>query len=286
MPRLSEISQITEQLTGHLRSLSGPRDPFLHSSRHLLSQQYIRAQLSRWGEVSSQGFVWRDREYFNWQMTSPGKRLDLAPILVGAHYDTVPGSSGADDNASGLAVLLLLAELLTLLPPRRSVHWVAFDLEEYGLIGSKACAQSWLAQKKPLHLMLSLEMLGYFSSAPQSQQYPLAALSRFYPSTGDFIALIGNGSTLLDLIRLKRHLKQSGAPCEWLPVLNQGRQIPATRRSDHAPFWDAGYPAILVTDTADLRNPHYHSDSDRIETLNLTSMAKVAQGLAAGLRRL
>ncbi len=277
---------ITQQLHSHLQALAGPRDPYLSSGRHWLSQEYIRAQLGRWGDVTAQGFVVQGREYFNWCSATLGTQPERSPILVGAHYDTVPGSPGADDNASGVAVLLALAELMSANPPRRTIHWVAFDLEEYGLVGSTACAQSWQAAGQAIHLMLSLEMLGYFSAQPQSQRYPLDVLSRLYPSTGDFIALIGNGSTLTKMRHLKQHLKQAEAPCQWLPVINKGKQIPATRRSDHAPFWDAGYPAILVTDTADLRNPHYHTASDRTETLDVSIMGKITQGLAAGLRRL
>ena len=277
---------VTQRLHSHLQALTGPRDPYLGSGRHRLSQQYIRAELGRWGDVTAQGFVIQGREHFNWCSVTRGTQPELEPIVVGAHYDTVPGSPGADDNASGVAVLLALAELMSASPPRRTIHWVAFDLEEYGLAGSTACAQSWQTAGQAIHLMLSLEMLGYFSTAPQSQRYPLGALSRLYPSTGDFIALIGNGSTLTKMRHLKKHLKQAGAPCQWLPVINQGKQIPATRRSDHAPFWDAGYPAILVTDTADLRNPHYHTASDRTETLDVPIMEKITQGLAAGLRRL
>lgn len=290
---MQTLAAIAARLNAHLRSLSGPRDPYLSSGRHELAQQYIRTELSQWGEVSRQAFYVQGREYCNWQMTvagqQPGRfpwKAPPSPILVGAHYDTVPGSPGADDNASGVAVLLMLAELLSARPPRRAVHLVAFDLEEYGLVGSTVCAEKWKSQQHPLHLMLSLEMLGYFSSAPQSQQYPLDLLSRVYPSTGDFVALIGNLASVPKMIRIKRSLRRSQMPCQWLPVVNRGQQLPDTRRSDHAPFWDAGYPAVLVTDTAHLRNPHYHSASDRLSTLDLGLMAKVAQGLAESLRRL
>jgi aminopeptidase YwaD len=284
------LSEIAQRLDEHLQAMIGPRDPYFHSGRHRLSQTYICEQLAQWGDVTSQEFSAQggrgERKYFNWQMQTPGTRPNLAPILVGAHYDTVPGSPGADDNASGVAVMLVLAELMSAHPARRSIHWVAFDLEEYGLVGSTTCAQSWLAEQRSLHLMLSLEMLGYFSEAANSQQYPLPALSRLYPNRGDFIALIGNGPTLTKMITLKQCLKRAGAPCQWLPVINRGRQLPETRRSDHAPFWDAGYPAVLVTDTANLRNPHYHSASDCIETLDIPAMARITQGLAAGLYRL
>lgn len=277
-------SEISQRLTHHLQSLSTPRDPYLASGSHQLAQQYIRTELAQWGEVFSQRLESRGGEYFNWQMTLSGQRPKLAPILVGAHYDTVPGSPGADDNASGLAVLLVLAELLAQTKAQRSIHFVAFDLEEYGLVGSTTCARQYRQQGRSLHLMLSLEMLGYFDdTAPQ--QYPLPALSRIYPKTGNFIALVGNEKTLFKMMQLKRQLKRADAPCQWLPVINQGQQIPATRRSDHAPFWDEGYPAVMVTDTADLRNPYYHSAADTLDTLNIKMMTNITQGLASYLRR-
>ena len=275
---------LVAKLTGHLEALSSPRDPYLGAGSHQLAQHYVRSELSQWGEVVGQTLEQSSGQHSNWQTTAVGKQPDLAPILVGAHYDTVPGSAGADDNASGVAVLLVLAELLAKTQPKRSVCFVAFDLEEYGLVGSTACAQRWKAQDKSLHLMLSLEMLGYFSDQPRSQRYPLDVLSRIYPDTGSFIALIGNAEILFKMRTLKRYLVQAGAPCEWLPVVNQGRQIPGTRDSDHAPFWDAGYPAMMVTDTAHLRNPHYHTASDRIETLDIEMMAKITQGLATYLQ--
>ncbi|MEM6449088.1 MAG: M28 family peptidase [Cyanobacteria bacterium P01_D01_bin.105] len=272
-------NEISARLSQHLRLLPGPRDPFLSAGKHTLTQQYLRTELARWGEVTGQSFTVRGQDYRNWQIKIAGTKPSLAPILVGAHYDTVPGSPGADDNASGLAILLLLAELLHQSVPHRSIYLIAFDLEEYGLQGSIACAKQWKAQQKPLHLMISLEMLGYFTCEPNSQRYPLKALSYLYPNEGNFLALVGNATTIAYMRRIKIELKSAGMPCQWLPVLNRGKQIPAVRRSDHAPFWDEGYRAILVTDTAELRNPYYHTSSDRIETLDVEQMSAIAQGL-------
>lgn len=277
---------IAQRLTTHLQNLGGPRDPFLASGAHQLAQQYIRAELGQWGEVTSQGFTVRGHEYFNWQMAIAGLRPQLPPILIGAHYDTVPGSPGADDNASGVAAMLVLAQLFSQNAPNRSVHFVAFDLEEYGLVGSSACAKRWQQEGKALHLMLSLEMLGYFCDEPHSQQYPIDLLGRIYPSAGEFIALVGNAKTTLTMMKMKRHIKRAGAPCQWLPVVDRGKPIPGTRNSDHAPFWDAGYSAIMVTDTAHLRNPHYHRASDKIDTLNIERMAQVTQGIADAISKL
>jgi Zn-dependent M28 family amino/carboxypeptidase len=156
-------------------------------------------------------------------------------------------------------------------------------MEEYGLLGSAAYANSLKALGQPIRLMLSLEMLGYCDRAPNSQQYPSPALEKLYPNSGDFIALIGNLATVPDLLRLRRHLKRAGSACQCLPVPNRGQLLPATRRSDHASFWDCGYRAAMVTDTAFLRNPHYHQSSDRLETLDLSFMTQVCQGLMTGL---
>ncbi|MEM9945295.1 MAG: M28 family peptidase [Cyanobacteria bacterium P01_D01_bin.36] len=276
--------EISQKLTTHLKYLGGPRDPFLGSGSHKLAQQYIRTELAQWGEVTSESFESRGQTYYNWQLEVTGAQPKLAPFLVGAHYDTVPGSPGADDNGSGVAVMLVLAELLSQQQPVRSIHFVAFDLEEYGLVGSNTCAERWKKENKPLHLMLSLEMLGYFCQEPNSQAYPLDLLGSIYPDTGNFIALVGNAKTVPKMRRIKHCLKQADAPCQWLPVVNQGRQIPLTRNSDHSPFWDRGYSAMMVTDTAQLRNPHYHTAADRIETLNIEMMAKITQGLFAYLQ--
>lgn len=277
-------SDLVTRLTNHLEVLAVPRDPYIGAGSHQLAQHYIRSELKQWGALTSQTLNSRSGQYFNWQITITGKQPDLSPFLVGAHYDTVPGSPGADDNASGVATLLALAEWLSKTQPKRSIHLIAFDLEEYGLIGSTACAQRWREQNHPIYLMLSLEMLGYFSAQPGSQQYPLDLLKRIYPDTGNFIALIGNAKTLFKMRELKRHLSKAGAPCEWLPVLNRGQQIPGTRNSDHAPFWDVGYPAVMMTDTAHLRNPHYHRPSDTIPTLDIEMMAKITRGLATYLQ--
>lgn len=270
---------IAERLRAHLSSLPAPRDPYLNAGKHTLTQQYLRTELAKYAEVTQQTFSVRSRTHTNWQIAFSGTKPSLAPILVGAHYDTVPNSPGADDNASGLAALLTLAELLHSSPPRRSIHLVAFDLEEYGLHGSLTCAKQWKASEKPLHLMLSLEMLGYFTNEPDSQRYPLDWLSRIYPSQGNFLALVGNLAAVPRMNRLAKSLGRANAACRWLPVINQGKQIPAVRRSDHAPFWDEGYSAILVTDTAELRSPHYHSPTDTLETLNIEKISAIALGL-------
>lgn len=279
---------LKERLHTHLIQLVRDRDPYLATAGHFFVQQYIRQQLEQWGTVETDEFQVRGKTHQNLILnlpgsTSGGKQKPL--ILIGAHYDAVPGSPGADDNATGVAALLELARAFAAQPARYPVRLVAFDLEEYGLVGSSEYAAQLRQQQLPLRLMISLEMLGYCNSAPGSQRYP-AGLERFYPNRGDFIALVGNLPTIPDLIRLSRSIRKVGVPSEWLPTFNKGLIVPQTRRSDHASFWDQGYPAMMVTDTAFLRNPHYHKASDRIETLDLDFLTGVCHGLEVGIRGL
>jgi Zn-dependent M28 family amino/carboxypeptidase len=205
-------------------------------------------------------------------------------LIIGAHYDTVAGCVGADDNGSGVAVLLELAAYFSANPIKYPIQLIAFDMEEYGLLGSAAYADKLKQENQKIRLMISLEMLGYCDRTPNSQHYP-AGLDKFYPNTGDFIGLIGSIPTIPDLIHLQYHMK-SVVSCEWLPAGWRGLAIPDTRRSDHAPFWDAGYKALMVTDTANMRNPHYHKSSDQLETLDLEFLTQVCRGLITGVANL
>jgi Zn-dependent M28 family amino/carboxypeptidase len=278
------VNHLQQSLHSHLQHITRDRNPFLATAGHFYAQHYIHEQLGQWGKVEIHEFEFRGQTYKNLILNLPGARSPSPPILIGAHYDTVPGSPGADDNATGIAVLLELARAIATQPAQRPIRLVAFDLEELG-VGSKAYAELLQQQGQKLRLMISLEMLGYCDRRPNSQRYPAPFLQRLYPNTGDFIALIGNLKTLPDLIRLSRNICPS-VPCQWLPVDNRGLLIPDTRRSDHAHFWDQGYRAIMVTDTADLRNPHYHQGSDRLETLDLPFLAGVCQGLIQSVRLL
>ncbi|MEG4279939.1 M28 family peptidase [Microcoleus sp. MON1_C1] len=317
---------LKERLHSHLIQIVRDRNPYLASQGHFYAQQYIREQLAQWGTVEIDDFAVRGRIHHNLILDLPplspplakggkqeesplangGKQEEsplanggkqdnlgiekqikkrLPPIVIGAHYDTVPGSPGADDNATGVAVLLELARDIASGPLKYPVQLVAFDMEEYGYLGSSHHAAKYKQQQESIRLMISLEMLGYCNHNPNSQSYP-AGLKYFYPNSGNFIALIGTLRTVPDLINLSGQIRKSGQPCEWLPVPNRGLIVPDTRRSDHVPFWDNGYPAIMVTDTANMRNPHYHRESDRIETLDLDFLAGVCQGLVKGIRHL
>lgn len=275
------------RLQAHLIAIVGDRDPYFATAGHFFVQQYIYQQLEQWGAPTVQEFQIQGLTLKNFILELPAassrSQRSLPPVLIGAHYDAVPGSPGADDNATGVAVLLELARAFAQTPIRYPLLLIAFDLEEIGLAGSTYYAAS--LQQEPLRLMLSLEMLGYCDRTPGSQQYP-PGFKYFFPSQGDFIGLIGNLKTIPDLIHLSHHLRRAGVPCQWLPPGRRGLLLPDSRRSDHAPFWDRGDRALMVTDMANLRNPHYHKPSDRIETLDLDFLTGVCQGLEQGLRHL
>lgn len=282
-----DFSSLKNQLWTHLKEIARERDPYLASEGHFYVQQYIQGHLAQFGSVEMQPFSVRGQTHHNIVLKLPGQQVEAPPILIGAHYDAVPGSPGADDNASGVAVLLELGRSLSAAPARHPVWLVAFDLEEFGMVGSGHCAEQLHAQGQRLRLMLSLEMLGYCTSQPGSQKYPADFFYRLYPSEGNFLALVGNPAVTLDMQRLSRSLRQvGGLPAHWFPAPNRATALPDLRRSDHAPFWDLGYPAMMLTDTADQRNPHYHQASDRPETLNLDFLTGVCQGLLHGIRKL
>lgn len=286
---------LKQRLYNHLTQIVRDRDPYLSTAGHFFVKQYIHQQLQGWGNVETHEFEVRGKTYQNLILNlAADNSSKKPPILIGAHYDAVPGTPGADDNATGVAALLELARIFASQPANYPLRLVAFDLEEYGFTnengiavnsGASEYATLLRQQRQPLRLMISLEMLGYCDSTPGSQRYP-APLERFYPNRGDFIALIGNLSTIPDLISLSRNIRKMGVPSEWLPVPNRGKIVQQTRLSDHAPFWDRDYRAIMVTDTAFMRNPHYHKASDRIETLDLDFFTGVCEGLIQWLKRL
>jgi Zn-dependent M28 family amino/carboxypeptidase len=284
MTELPPFLDLRQRLMGHLEQLCRERDPFLATQGHFYVQQYIQTQWQDWGRTSSHPFLFRGRTFYNHLLDLPGRRSG-PPVLVGAHYDAVPGTTGADDNASGVAVLLELARYFAQGPGPYPMRFVAFDLEEMGYAQCGSAQYARDLGKEPLRLMLSLEMLGYRDSTPGSQQYPLPGLDRLYPKAGDYLALVGNFKALPDLLRLS-HFMGKQLPTWWIPSGFKGELLPTTRRSDHAAFWDRGDRAIMVTDTADLRNPHYHSKQDQIKSLDLDFLTQGCLGLISAIANL
>ena len=202
-------------------------------------------------------------------------------LCVGAHVDSVPNSPGADDNASAVAALLEIARLIPEYRPgetKLELELVAFDLEENGMLGGAEHARLSRDSGVDLRGMVSLEMLGFCDHQPNSQQLP-RALKGLYPETGNFIAVVGNqnSGTLIERFRDgMQHVPE--LPVETLQVPSNGDYLQATRLSDHSPFWDAGYPAVMITDTSFMRNPHYHLPSDTLQTLDMQFLHHVAEG--------
>ena len=262
-----------------MEAVAKPRH--LHWNRlGLLSvRNYVAGALGSLGSVEEHSFNEGQGEGINLILRLSGQQQDLPPLLVGAHYDGPLNSIGADDNASGIAALLLLAERWAEIPPRRPVWIVAFDQEEWGMLGSTALARELRQAEQKLQLMVSLEMLAYTA---EKQNYPHPAMRAIYGDKGDFIALVGNTSTEDMLSGLVSQMGEH-VTTKVLPVPNAGRDIPDVRLSDHSPFWDAGYDAMMVTDTSFMRNPHYHRITDTIDTLDLPFLTAVTEGIYQGL---
>jgi Zn-dependent M28 family amino/carboxypeptidase len=217
---------------------------------------------------------------------------ELPLVIVGAHYDSAPGSPGADDNASAVAALLEIAMPMRPLIQEHAgdmtarVQFVAYDLEEAGLLGSWRHAQRLRQHHTDVRGMISLEMLGYTDQRPGSQQMP-PMLAGGYPDVGDFIGVVANEASrnLYDII-LAGLRGVRGLPVEGLIAPGTGRVLPESRLSDHSSFWDFGFPALMITDTSFYRNPHYHEASDTPDTLDYPFLAKVTRGVGEGIWRL
>ena len=278
-----DIRVDVQSLRQRLQLIVGERSPF-SGQRHLTAvENYIEKELAGFGlKVESDSFFHRGRSFHN-ILARLGPQSGAGLVILGAHFDSVAGTPGADDNASGVAVLLEAARILSQLRLRSQVLFSAFNLEELNMVGSAHLAKQLKAAGTKIQAMISLEMIGYTDHKPGSQRYPLG-LKWFYPDRGDFIGAIGNwnsGSLLRGFAGQMRRVK--GLKVETLSVPGNGALIPAVRLSDHAPFWDLGYPALMITDTSFYRNPHYHGSSDTLETLDIDFMAKVCEGVILGV---
>jgi len=213
---------------------------------------------------------------------SPGAEGASPYYVVGAHYDTVPSTPGADDNASAVAVMLELARRLSGKSLPAPVRFVAFTLEEPPAFttrqqGSRVFVRECKRAGERIAAAVILEMVGY--TCPR-QNYPLVLRWAGYPSRGDFIGIVGNWrSRRFGRAVLKGFRNNQRLPVESLFVPFNGWVLPSTRLSDHASFWDAGWPALMITDTAFFRNPNYHLPSDTLDTLDFGFMARLVKSL-------
>jgi Zn-dependent M28 family amino/carboxypeptidase len=283
----SAVSADPARLETHVRALSEsfvPRDE-AHPENLDRCAAYIRREFENGhARVSEQPFTANSKTYRNVIANFGPETKEL--VIVGAHYDTAGPLPGADDNASGVAGLLELARLLgdAQLPVR--VELVAYTLEEPPYfrskhMGSAAHTKALKQEGAVVQVMFSLEMIGYFSDAPDSQQFPNPALSLLYPSEGNFISVIGK----IGAGTLVRKIKRSMAEATNLPVrsINAPRFIPGVEFSDHLNYWREGYPAVMITDTAFYRNANYHTITDTAEKLDYRRMGHVVEGVYAAV---
>ena len=250
---------------------------------------YIESVLAGIGHaVTRQVYVARGVECANLEVVLPGRRRPEESIVVGAHYDTVLRSPGADDNASAVAALLEIARLLKDRAMGRTLRLVAFVNEEppfffWGEMGSGVYARAARSRHENIWLMISLEMLGYYRDQAGSQAYP-PLFRHFHPDRGNFIAFVSNFRSRRAMRRAGRAFRaHSDFPLETTATFGW---IPGVAWSDHLSFWRAGYPAFMCTDTAFFRNPNYHSAQDTPETLDYRRLAQLTEGLAAMCREL
>jgi len=278
-PRGVEVNP--EILKTHVITLSETNPPRSEDTDNLdVSAFYIKDQLLKYGDV-------KEMEYTVWGI--PYRNISILfgdetneRIVVGAHYDSFQGLPGADDNASGVAGLIELARILSHTQLKRSVELVAYTLEEPPYfrtpeMGSAVHAKTLKENAVDVVVMMSLEMIGYFTDEPDSQEYPMSLLKLFYPSTGNFIAVVGNLSGFGVVRKTKRAMRSAMS----LPVrsLNAPGALAGVDFSDHLNFWKYDYPALMITDTAFFRNKAYHTENDTWDRLDYERMSEVVKGV-------
>jgi Zn-dependent M28 family amino/carboxypeptidase len=272
------LRQHVERLAGDIGERHVRRPHALHAA-----EAYVQRTWQALGyEVVRQTYDAAGVESANLEITVAGAARADEIILAGAHYDTVPGSPGADDNASGVAALLELARLLRERHCARTIRLVAFVNEEppffyWGEMGSKVYARAARSRGDDIRAMLSLEMLGCYSDAPGSQGYP-PPLGLFYPKQGNYIGFVSN---LRSHRALRAAFSAFARHCDFpAERLAAPSFVPGVAWSDQLSFWREGYPALMVTDTAFYRYRHYHMPTDTPEKLDYARMARVVEGLA------
>lgn len=282
-----------ERIRKHIQSLEGVRHPVAAPAALEQARLYVHDTLRSLGyRMEEQRFSDNGGEFENVIATRRGTRFADRRVLVVAHFDTVSTSPGADDNASGIAVLLELATIFSALSFEKTVQFVGVNLEENssegtagtGTRGSRALAARAREQRWDIEGVLVLESVAF--AGESARQTVPAGLPLEVPAVGDFLAVIGNEASRGLVQGFGQAVARYGVPLPIVPVVVPGNgegMFQDTRRSDHAPFWDRGFPAVMLTDTTNFRNPHYHQPSDTLETLNLSFAAEVCKATAGML---
>jgi Zn-dependent M28 family amino/carboxypeptidase len=280
-----------DQLRQHVYALT--HDIGEHNIYHPAALQaaanYITHQWQQQGyTVTPQSYTVQDLECANLEITCQGNDAGKHCILVGAHYDSVIGSPGANDNGSGIAALLELSKRFINVPINTPIRFVAFVNEEppffyWNKMGSMVYAKQARQRGDKIRFMTSLETIGYFLDEPHSQHYP-AFLKHFYPDKGNFIAFVSNLSSRRVMRNAVKSFHQhSDFPVEHIATL---AMVPGVSWSDHLSFWRNGYKAFMITDTALYRYPYYHTSQDSADKLTYEPFAKLVNGLFLMLQSL
>lgn len=288
----AEFSAVISQLRHDVQELAGTIGTrnTIHDKALARAVSYLQKRFEEIGYPPSlQTFQAEGKAVSNIFTVKDSAVKDSKVFVVGAHYDTVFSTPGADDNTSGVAVLLALMKALCTRDLNLTIHFVCFVNEEPPFfktdeMGAFQYAQMLAKKNLPVSGMISIESVGYFDSKKGSQHYPLPAMSLLYPDSGDFLAVVGNPNSRTLVTRLTRAYNTSS------PIPVEGAVlpgfIPGVDWSDHWGFWQHGYPAAMVTDTAIFRNPNYHRSGDLPETLDYEKMYHVYLGLEEFLSKL
>ncbi len=242
---------------------------------------YFRGELESTGlPMQIQEFEVGGQTFSNLIFEVRGRERPEEIIVVGAHYDSVPSTPGADDNATGAIATLELARHFAAQPQAQTLRFLLFANEEPPFfqtdgMGSLIYARSLQQAGEEVVLMFSLEMLGFYSDEPNSQELPMG-LAGLFPTTGNFIAFVSDFASRELLDEAHAAFRVQGLPAEKLAA---PAALPEAGFSDHWSFWQVGYPAIMITDTAFLRNPHYHAPTDSVETLDLSRYTRAVEGI-------
>lgn len=275
----------SKNLKDHVVVLSqaiGERN-FVYYERLEAAADYISEKFKSYGyKLEDQEYYLEGRRFRNIIATKLGDSAPEKVVIVGAHYDSVVGSPGADDNASAVAGLLELGRQLSTIKLPRTIKFVAFTNEEPPFyltkeMGSMVYADQARKAREDIIAMIALEMIGYYSDEPNSQSYPLG-LGFFYPDAGNFIAVCGDLHSR-GLVRRIREVFKQHSDIGIETLVSPGFFVPVIEFSDNSSFWREGYRAVMVTDTAFYRNPNYHGSGDTFEKLDYESMAEVVKGL-------
>ncbi|MCM8771239.1 MAG: M28 family peptidase [Candidatus Omnitrophica bacterium] len=281
-----------ESLKRHVEILSkeiGERN-FLEYQNLERAANYIREEFKSYGyETGEQVYSFENRPYRNIIATKKGRFKPDKIIIVCSHYDSVIGSPGADDNASGVSGLLELGRLLSSEEINKTVKFIAFVNEEPPFfmtrdMGSFRYAQEAKQRGEDIEGVLCLESIGFYSSKKGTQSYPFG-FRPFYPDKANFIGMVSNFNSRHLLKKAVKYFKEkSDFPLEYL--IGFSFLAPAISFSDHWSFWNFGYRAAMITDTAFYRNPHYHTLTDTPEKLDYASMSEVISGLYGTIKGL